>query len=473
VSIDTLVTRGGTAITATRHGRHCLPQRSGRGFSRPPARQVKVDGPRTELLRYLRTDQMARNSLYLLLTSGVQAALGFTFWVVAARFFSTSDVGRASSLISAATLIGFFGLLGLNSTFVRYLPNTPERDGLISAGLLLVGLCSAGMALVYVLLTPLLAPRIAFIAHSLPLAMGFVLFTAAGAINVLTDSVFIAAGKSNYNVLIDGIIAGVTKVALVMVLVGTGAYGIFCATSGGFVAATLASLVITAIVLRWRPSLKNASRTLKPVLRFSGANYAGNVLNLLPILIVPLIVLDRIGAAAAAYFFVSFQLASLLYSTVYSVEQAFLAEGASIGTVGRALMRRSFGVLMALCIPAFILVLFLGHQLLMAFGAQYGDHAEGCLIRLTAAVFPIALNNWLLTVLRLSNRLKAVVFSNAVYACTVCGLAWVLAPHGLSAIAVAWPIGACAGTLVAAVAAIGAVSRRPPPRHRRSSTQVC
>ncbi|MGO8882974.1 MAG: lipopolysaccharide biosynthesis protein, partial [Streptosporangiaceae bacterium] len=160
----------------------------------------------------LRTDHMLRDSLYLILSSGLQAALGFTFWIIAARLFSAADVGRAGSLIAATVLIAYVALLGLNSTLVRYLPTAPDRDALITAGFLLVAGCGAGIGLLYVVLTPVLAPRLAFVEHQPALAAGFVLLTAAAAINLLTDSVFIASRKAACCALTDGGVSGVTKV---------------------------------------------------------------------------------------------------------------------------------------------------------------------------------------------------------------------------------------------------------------------
>ena len=415
--------------------------------------------------RRIWTDHMVRNSLYLILSSGLQAALGFAFWIITTRLFSPADVGRASSLISATTVIAYLALLGLNSTLVRHLPTAPDRDALITAGLLLVAGCSAGIGLLYVLLIPVLAPRLAFVRHQPALAAGFVLLTAAVAVNLITDSVFIAARKAGYSALTDGGVGGVSKVVWVVILMGTGAYGLFCASLGGIAAAALASLVLMSTVLHWRPSLRKPLRTLRPLLRFSGANYAGNVLNMLPILVVPLIVLDRLGAPAAAYYFVAFQVATLLYATAYAVEQTFLAEGARADADWPELRRRSRRLLMALCLPACAALVVTAHWVLLAFGTKYSQHGTPSLILLAITAIPLAANNWLWTVLRLSGRLRALVLSSGVYAIAICGLAWFLAPHGLGALTAAWPIG---GLLGAAAAALAAAARNAPPRHRRT-----
>ena len=127
-------------------------------------------GPWRMLQARLQADHLVRNSLYLILSSGLQAALGFTFWIIAARFFTTADVGRASSLIAATSVIAPVALLGLNSTFVRYLPTAPDRDVLITVGLLLVAGCGAGIGLLYVLVTPV--PRAPSRVRSPPASAG-------------------------------------------------------------------------------------------------------------------------------------------------------------------------------------------------------------------------------------------------------------------------------------------------------------
>ena len=53
-----------------------------------------------------------RNALYLMVSFGVTALLGFTFWMLATRFYEAEYVGLASATISA------IGLLGLLSKFV-------------------------------------------------------------------------------------------------------------------------------------------------------------------------------------------------------------------------------------------------------------------------------------------------------------------------------------------------------------------
>ena len=157
---------------------------------------------------------MLRNSLFLILSTGLQAALGFAFWIVVARLFSTADVGIGSSLISATGLIAYLALLGLYNALVRFLPTAPDRNALITVSMLTVVGCGAVLGAIYICATPIFAPKIAFVAHRPMLALGFVLLTAAAAVNLLTDSVLIASRKASYTALTDGGVGGIAKIVL-------------------------------------------------------------------------------------------------------------------------------------------------------------------------------------------------------------------------------------------------------------------
>lgn len=420
------------------------------------------------LLNRWQTDHLVRNSLYLMLNTGIQAALGFGFWTIMARLFSTADVGRASSLMSATALISYFALFGLNTTLVRFLPTAKDFHALITAALLMVAVCGAVISIVYIVMTPFVVPQLAFVAHRPILTLGFIVLTVAAAVNLISDSIFIAARRAGFCALTDGAVGATSKILFGLLLTGSGAYGLYSASTAGMAAAALVSVVLIVRALRWRPSFADPFSTLKPLLKFSGANYVANALNLLPSVVVPIIVLDRIGAQAAAYYFVAFQMASILYSAIFAVEQSFLAEGSQGGADWRAIRRRSRRLAVALFVPGGVILFFTSHWVLLAFGVNYSLHGTRSLEILAAAVIPIAAANWSWTVLRISAQLKALVVSSVVYSVGVCGSAWFLASHGLTAMTGAWLIGSTLAAIVA-TAATTIFRRRQPARHRRTA----
>jgi O-antigen/teichoic acid export membrane protein len=273
-----------------------------------------------------------------------------------------------------------------------------------------------------------------------------------------------ASRRAEFCAVTDGLAGGVSKMVFGFVLAGTGAYGLYLAAVGGPAVAAVVSIVLIITILHWRPSLANPVQTLRPLLKFSGANYLANSMNLLPNVVVPLIVLDRLGAEAAGYYYVAFQMASLLITAAAAVEASFMAEGSHAGSNWRVIRRRSRRLAIMIFVPAGLVMALAAHWILLAFGSKYSLHGTGSLEILAAAVLPVAACNWGWTVLRLTGRLRSLVVSTAIYGAGICGSAWFLAPHGLTAVSSAW----LAGSAVAAViSTILAAAVRAPARHRR------
>jgi O-antigen/teichoic acid export membrane protein len=408
---------------------------------------------------------MLRNSLYLVFTSGLQAALGFAFWVVAARLFTPAETGRASSLISASLFLSMLALLGLNNSFIRHLPTARNRNALITGGLSVVAVCAVVLGAVYVLAAPTIAPRLAFVEQRIPLAIGFILFTGAASVNLLTDSIFIGSRKAGYIALTDGAVAGVAKIVALVCLVGFGAFGLYSASTAGLAAAALVSVVLIAARLGWRPEFENSLAALRPLVRFSSASYAAEFLAIVPQSVLPLIVLDRIGPAAAAYYYVSYQVAALTFSASYAVQATTLAEGSRADVDLRALVRRSIRLMLIVTLPIILVMVLGAHWILLAFGTRYSVHGTATLIVLVAAGVPIAAVGLMETVLRLLGRLTAMVWGSVFFAVAICGFAWLLGGHGLTALALAWPVGTVASAIPCVVSLL-----RPEPvaaRHGR------
>jgi len=408
-------------------------------------------------LRGLRDDRLFRNSLFLALNSGAIAAFGFAFWLLNTRLFTAGQVGKATVLISGASLLSSISLLGFNTTFVRFLPTSRHRDADINTGLLIVFIAALIAASLYAFLVPSLAPGLAFIRGSFGAAAGFIVFTAFWAVNMVTDSVFIAFRKAQYNLLVDGVIQGVVKLALPVFLVGLGAYGIFVSSGAAAGAAVAASIVFMTRACGYKPRLWLSYGAVRRSFHYSAANYAANLLNLGPILVTPLIILSVRGPRDAAFYFVAFQVASLLYAVGYAVSISFFAEGSYEDSDLPSLLRRSARVLALICLPASIIVAVAGHWILLLFGHAYSANATSALVILALSAPSLALCSTATAVLRITKQLRALLAVNAVYALVIVTLTLLGARHGLYWVALAWLIGnTTAGLLATLLAAVHA-----------------
>ena len=82
----------------------------------------------SKFYNYLTNDSLFRNSIYLMLSTGVMAVFGFFFWIRNARLYSAEQVGIGTNLISTMTLISSFSLLGLGNGLIRYLPTSERKN---------------------------------------------------------------------------------------------------------------------------------------------------------------------------------------------------------------------------------------------------------------------------------------------------------------------------------------------------------
>ncbi|HEY5989072.1 MAG TPA: hypothetical protein VIV12_22235, partial [Streptosporangiaceae bacterium] len=95
----------------------------------------------------------------LVATTGVVSVLGFGYWAVAARLFSQQAVGYGSAAVSAITLLGTIGMLGLGTVLIGELPRRSPQAGLLSAALLTSGLGSLVLGLGFAVLSPRFSGR--------------------------------------------------------------------------------------------------------------------------------------------------------------------------------------------------------------------------------------------------------------------------------------------------------------------------
>ena len=391
--------------------------------------------------------------------------LGFAFWIVNARLYNPSQVGLATALISAAGILYSVGLFGMDTTFIRFLPSSRTRDTDISSGLFVVFVATVAAAGVYLFLVPSLVPRLSFVRESPGLSLGFMAMTAFAAVNLVTDSVFIAHRKAQYNLLIDGVVQGLTKLVLPLFLVGLGAYGMYAASGLAATVAVVASIFFMVKAFDYRPRVVVSLRFLTAAWRFAAANYASSLLTLVPSLAVPLIVLNARGASQAGYYYVAFQFANMLAAAVYALSTSFLAEGSQEGAELPILMRRAGKLVALVSFSGGLLVAASGHWLLLAFGVPYSQHGTTAVTVLAAATPAVGLYYWGISVLRITKRLRMLVFVNAVFATVTISLALVWSQNGLGWVAAAWLCGnLCAGIIAAAAATLRkTVTRSSPP----------
>jgi O-antigen/teichoic acid export membrane protein len=429
-------------------------------------------------------DSLARNSILIMASTVGTSALGYLYWMVAARSLPQSRIGTATALISAATVVSMVSNLGIGHMFIQRLPGSAAAawSRTVGSGLLL-GCASTAVA---ALVAAGALPR-GFVTGPAG-AAGLVATAVALTASTLLDYVFVAH-RASHGMLWRNLALAVGKLLTLLALTAAGVN-----TAGAVLLAwTAPSLLVTAYTLRaalprLRPlppagpplspgseSSAAATRPMEPAVRSSpvGAAYppggfAGelrhvrrsltghHLVNLAqagPSALLPVLVTARLGAGENAHFYVAWMTASVLFMVSPAVASAFYAERSNDARA--SLPRAALVVLVVIGGPAAGLFVW-GGWILGLFSAGYA--AGGTLLKiLVLAAVPDAVTNLAVAHWRSHGRLRRCLRLNLLMATTCLALTWLWLPvAGIAAAGLAWLAGQSAGALVVAALAVHA-----------------
>lgn len=384
--------------------------------TRPPA--ASSAGWRTALrrrVRDLRDDSLYRNSALLLLGTVELAVGGFLFWQIVAHLFSTDEVGRASALVSASTLIANLALFGMNNSLIRYLNEWPDRAATANTALAVVTGAAAVGAAGFALGSRWFAPDLDLSRGLLDAAL-FVVFTATLAASLVNDSLFVALRRSGY-ILSRNTVMVLLRLALPAAFLAFGAFGIFTA----YQVAIALALPVYLVMLQRRFALPTRLRARRDRLvamwRYSAGNYVATAILMLPTLVMPVLVAQRVSASDAAYFYMASLLASALLFIPQATTRSFFAEAMHDLPGLRGTLRRVIRLTASAQLPVFLLLLLTGEFALSLFGPPYaGAYPVLVLLAVSNALASVGFVGS--TLLMLTGRLRTMCTLSAV-ACTV------------------------------------------------------
>ena len=243
---------------------------------------------------------LTTNAMSLMAATVATNAFGLVFWAEAAHLKSPAQVGRAAAAIAALTLLGTIAQLNLTNVFIRLLPTAGRLSTrMIRRGYVAVIVLACAVGILY---------AVSGLSESV-LGRGWgarALFAAAVpivAIFALQDSVLTALRLAPW-VPVENVSFAVAKIALLPLLV-------LLPAGSGIVVSWVVPAVVAVVVVnqllfrRFLPTLGTVDGTLPPRRRlasFVAGEYAGNLCATAAAQLMPLLVVWRLGPAAAAYF---------------------------------------------------------------------------------------------------------------------------------------------------------------------------
>jgi O-antigen/teichoic acid export membrane protein len=325
------------------------------------------------------------NASSLVLSTGVASLLGIVYWMSATRLFSQRSVGYGSAAVSAMTLLGTIGMLGLGTLLIGELPRRSARASLVSAALLACGLGALAIGLGFAVVAPRVSVNFANMIGTPGRGALFAAGVAVTAVTLVFDQATVGLMRGGLQ-LGRNIAFAVVKVLLLpaaaVILHDHAGAGITLS----WVAGMALSLVLVAVRLR----LAGESVLPRPdwrVLRGLGKiAMAHNWLNLamtMPFYLLPVLVTVIVSPAANAAFYIAAMLTTFLFIVPAHLSTVLFAVVAADPGVVAKKLRFALRVSFLIGIPGMVVLILGAHLALGMFGKGYTEATVPmCLITL-------------------------------------------------------------------------------------------
>ena len=394
----------------------------------------KIPQPSVGLIEQLRAlfgVSLFRNSIYLILTSIVPAFTGFFFWTIAARIYTTAEIGLASSAISIMTLLTLVSSLGLDIGLIRFISESISggTKELLNTCFTVAGMVALVVSAVFVMGLKIWAPSLGLMRQDILLPMAFVIITVVFTVYSLLHYTFIARRRTELSFTQTMVFSLVRFAPLILLSGYLHGFGIFIAWgSSSIIAMFTGFFLLKRIQPDYHPYFRVNTKILRDMRHFSIANYSVNLLWAAPGLILPLMVVNRLGAESGAYFYIAWAIASIILLIPPALSLSLFAEGANNRKNLSDNVTRSLKMTILLVGPAIALCFPLGKWVLSLFGHGYSANATHLLWLLAIAALPASLNQVYFSVQRVRERMRYMVAINIFIALMTLVLSYFLLP---------------------------------------------
>jgi amino acid adenylation domain-containing protein len=427
------------------------------------ARQKKIRAINIqEIYKQVMTDPLYLNSIFNMASTFILGGLGFVFWIIIARLYTTAMVGIATTLISTMTLLSSFTIMGLNVSLNRFLPKSANKDDLINSSFVVAMIVSILVTVIYILGLQTFSPQLLFLRSNLFYSISFIIFIIFCTWNMLVESIF-RAFRNASNILIKSLIVSILKLILPFGLIVFGAYGIFASNAAAFALGVVFSSIVITFRFKIRPSFSINFSLLKETSTYSFANYIANFVMGLPGLALPIITLNVLSADMAAYYYIASMIQNILLIIPMAAAQSLLTEGSYNEAELKKHVKKAAMTIVVMLIPATAVVVFAGNLLLQFFGKNYANGSFQFLQLYSISTIFTSLVLIANAIMNVKHQKKLLVISNGLGSVATLGICYALLPDKLVGIGWGWILGQVIAGLISIVLVIANRSNTADP----------
>ena len=365
----------------------------------------------TKLGRWIKAEwAILVNAGSLVGTTAITSGLGFVYWWLAAHQFSTEAVGLASAAISAMTLLGTIGMLGLGTLLIGEFPRQPERTGsLLLTALLTSGLAGFILGGLFVLIAPTLAANLSGLSEGVGESIVFALGVSFTALTLVLDQALIGLLRGGMQLGRNSLFAVIKLVTLALAgswLTHKTGLTIYATWLVGNLVSLILLLVLVVVMGKggWEKHYRPRWSLLSGLKRAAVGHHILNLALIAPGMTLPVLVTALLSASTNAHFYVAWMIANLVYVGPAALTTVLYAVGASNHNVLAQKIRLTLKLAAVIGVIANLGLLVAGNLLLSLFGSSYAAEAEWSLRVLGLAVFAITIKDHFVAICRIRGR---------------------------------------------------------------------
>jgi O-antigen/teichoic acid export membrane protein len=371
------------------------------------------------------------------------SVLGLVFWITAAHTASSTDIGLATAVISLVSLITTLSQFGMDNSLIRFLSMSKNKDELYSTVLNISFAVTVIITIIFLIGLNVLSPPLLFLREgAYPLLL--ILYMAIISIYGMQSTAILALRRGDLY-LLQTIILGM-RIPLLLIFSAFGVMGILFALLISYLITFIISVhIISRLGVKFRLTLNVGA--LKEIFSFSLGTYTADILSTAPTAIIPLIIVNTIGAANNAYFYIAYSIAAILLTIPGSVATSLFVEG-SHDIPLKENVKKSIKFTMIILIPATIMILLFGREILLIFDKEYSDQSFELLRILAISGIFSAITSIYVSIKRVQKDIKIINYINFISSTCLILVGYVfLIKFGLIGIGYTWlvlNIGMCA-----------------------------
>jgi len=184
-------------------------------------------------------------------------------------------------------------------------------------------------------------------------------------------------------------------------------------------------LILLIILKGIKPHITADKKFLQESWKYSAGNYLAGLLSGAPALVLPIMILNLLGAEQAAYYYIAYSIAAILYMIPAAVSTSLFVEGSHDAELKKTVLK-SIKTIYIILIPATLVLYFGGGVLLSAIGKDYDTGALELIKTLTLAGIFMAPASIYYSIKKIQKEVKDMMIFTAIQSVLLIGLPYAL-----------------------------------------------